>query len=94
MSQANFKVDDLVFAMYDNIGEGTIYRVTEIEKTSNPRADGVLKLKPIFCLQGPEFLKNKRTRKLGAGWARKVKAEDLREALSNLDGILKELETK
>lgn len=82
----NFKTNDLVFAVYDNIGEGTIYRVEEISSAN------VLKLKPIFCIQGPEYLKKRRDRTLGAGWARKVTTEDLKDMLSNLDNLLKEIE--
>ena len=82
----NFKTNDLVFAVYDNVGEGTIYRVEEIS------AGNVLKLRPIFCVQGPEYLKKRRNRSLGAGWARKVTTEDLKEMLSTLDNLLKEIE--
>ena len=82
----NFKINDLVFSVYGNVGEGTIYRVEGISSAN------VLELKPIFCIQGPEYLKKRRNRSLGAGWARKVTTEDLKDMLSTLDSLLKEIE--
>ncbi|HVI40065.1 MAG TPA: hypothetical protein VM577_05345 [Anaerovoracaceae bacterium] len=83
----DLKEGDLVFAVYGNIGEGTIYRIEKID----PRDQ--IKIRSVFCLQDGQFkpARKPRIRTLGAGWIRKVSEEHLKAVLSELDGFLNEL---
>lgn len=74
--QYNWQVGELCKAVYDNIGEGIIYRVTGVRKLEDrPTATVQLDLLPVFGAFAD--IKRRRKRSLGAGWCTPLSLVDL-----------------
>lgn len=80
MTEVTFTVGDLIHCQYDAAHEGTLYRIVELQPHN------LVKLKPVMCVFGE--LSKKRTRVIGAGWCKKITAQELLSAQRNLEAFV------